>query len=389
MIQVANNVTSKTVGNTTSGISLTFDSNGVITSAANVTLSVANTQLTGTITATQLAANSVNSTIIAANTISNTNIQTGAIENYFVTNNFMSGFRNRIINGNFLISQRGSTFNSMASGQYGIDRWQISYRPGTVNMELINNTTYYAMRLTNGDGSAQSFDCEQRIEETRQFHNSTGSTNYVLSFYAKASTTSSLGTNVYANYGSGGSSQDTILETTVSVTTTRKRFVVFLTFPDMSSKSIGVNNYVRVLFSPTNLAASAWIEIDSVQLETGTVATPFEYRLVPVELALCQRYFQFLPMSVGAAASSTQARGHGAHFGEMRTAPTVAATGVLSITDSYSADFIQSSAAANVINNDTRCSFFDLPNFTGLTGGRLYFFPRFQNSNKVSLSAEL
>jgi hypothetical protein len=55
VIQVANNVTSTTVGNTTSIPSFTFDQNGVITSASNVTPSIANTQITGVITAGQLA----------------------------------------------------------------------------------------------------------------------------------------------------------------------------------------------------------------------------------------------------------------------------------------------------------------------------------------------
>ena len=61
VIEVANNVTSRTVGNTTSIPSITFDQNGVITNVSNNTLSVANTQIisvantkiTGTITASQ------------------------------------------------------------------------------------------------------------------------------------------------------------------------------------------------------------------------------------------------------------------------------------------------------------------------------------------------
>jgi len=55
VIQVANNVTSTTVGNTTSIPSFTFDQNGVITSASNVTPSIANTQITGVITGSQIA----------------------------------------------------------------------------------------------------------------------------------------------------------------------------------------------------------------------------------------------------------------------------------------------------------------------------------------------
>jgi hypothetical protein len=66
MIRVANNVTSTTVGNTTTGISLTFDESGVIVAASNVVQSIANTQLTGTITEAQIADEAVSNTKISA-----------------------------------------------------------------------------------------------------------------------------------------------------------------------------------------------------------------------------------------------------------------------------------------------------------------------------------
>jgi len=55
IIAVANNVTNKTVGNTTSIPSFTFDGSGVITSASNNTVSVANTRITGNIISSQIA----------------------------------------------------------------------------------------------------------------------------------------------------------------------------------------------------------------------------------------------------------------------------------------------------------------------------------------------
>ena len=69
LFQVSNNITSTTVGGSANTISLTFDSNGVITGASNNALSVANTLITGTITAAQIAA--VNGAVITANTVAN------------------------------------------------------------------------------------------------------------------------------------------------------------------------------------------------------------------------------------------------------------------------------------------------------------------------------
>lgn len=55
LFQVSNNITSTTVGGSANTISLTFDSNGVITGASNNALSVANTLITGNIVSSQIA----------------------------------------------------------------------------------------------------------------------------------------------------------------------------------------------------------------------------------------------------------------------------------------------------------------------------------------------
>ncbi len=54
LFQVSNNITSVTVGGSANTISLTFDSNGVITGASNNALSVANTLITGNIVSSQI-----------------------------------------------------------------------------------------------------------------------------------------------------------------------------------------------------------------------------------------------------------------------------------------------------------------------------------------------
>ena len=45
--------------------------------------------------------------------------------------------------------------------------------------------------------------------------------------------------------------------------------------------------------------------IAGVQLEAGSVATPFEYRTVQQELSLCERYFEWLPSGIMVALSGT------------------------------------------------------------------------------------
>jgi len=68
LFQVSNNITSVTVGGSANTISLTFDSNGVITGASNNAVSVSNTAITGNIISSQIT--SVANTQITGNIIS-------------------------------------------------------------------------------------------------------------------------------------------------------------------------------------------------------------------------------------------------------------------------------------------------------------------------------
>ena len=94
LFQVSNNITSVTVGGSANTISLTFDSNGVITGATNNALlisntaitgniissqitSVANTQLTGLIQAAQIG--SANATLITSGTLPGARLPTGTV----------------------------------------------------------------------------------------------------------------------------------------------------------------------------------------------------------------------------------------------------------------------------------------------------------------------
>ena len=111
LFQVSNNITSVTVGGSANTISLTFDSNGVITGASNNALlisntaitgnivssqitSVANTQITGNITAAQITSvantqltgliqaaqiGSANATLITAGTLPTARLPTGTV----------------------------------------------------------------------------------------------------------------------------------------------------------------------------------------------------------------------------------------------------------------------------------------------------------------------
>jgi hypothetical protein len=76
--------------------------------------------------------------------------------------------------------------------------------------------------------------------------------------------------------------------------------------------------------------AGATFYITGVQLEAGTVATPFEYRNYQQELAMCQRYYESSSSSLFLAMLSTDTsyRCAGASFAvTKRTTPTMVFSG--------------------------------------------------------------
>jgi hypothetical protein len=136
--------------------------------------------------------------------------------------------------------------------------------------------------------------------------------------------------------------------------------------------------------------SGATFYITGVQLEVGTNATSFDYRPYGTELALCQRYYQTSTNAQGVANSSTTL----AYFNvgmqtAMRAAPTVGLTGVYSISDIFSGDYVQSSATVgSTLGSSSSAVLVGLSSFTGLVPGRLYI-SRYSNSNVITLSAEL
>jgi hypothetical protein len=77
LFATSNNITSVTVGGSANTISLTFDSNGIITGASNNALSVANTAITGLIQAAQIG--SANATLVTSGTLPAAALPAGSV----------------------------------------------------------------------------------------------------------------------------------------------------------------------------------------------------------------------------------------------------------------------------------------------------------------------
>jgi hypothetical protein len=124
--------------------------------------------------------------------------------------------------------------------------------------------------------------------------------NATLSFYARASSglSSATALSAFVNTGTGTDQSNfgggaytgiaTPIGFTPTLTTSWQRFSATGSIASTASE-IGV----QLNFVPTGTAgASDWFEITGVQLEEGSVATPFEFEDFGVTLQKCQRYYQ-------------------------------------------------------------------------------------------------
>jgi hypothetical protein len=169
---------------------------------------------------------------------------------------FVRGYQNRIINGAFVINQRAYTSGTnLASGSYGFDRWKSGY-------------TNTALTFTAGSQSTTvTISTSGVLQQIVERENMPAGT-YVLSW---------SGTATGRVYNSGGT-PPAYAASPVTVTLDGSANVVVEFTASGATKTLG-----------------------TVQLEGGTVFSPFEYRQRGDELLLCYRYFTRLVDPPGAA----------------------------------------------------------------------------------------
>jgi hypothetical protein len=218
--------------------------------------------------------------------------------------------RNKIINGNFDIWQRGTS----GSSGYVADRWTTAVSGSTAAISRQSFTLgqtdvpgepnyYHRTVVTSSAGASNYVITEQRIESVKTLAGQTAT----LSFWAKADASKNMAVEFAQYFGTGGSQSTVVIGigvTTIALTTSWQKFTVTVDVPSISGKTLGTNNddNFRVLFwfdagsnwdSRTNTLGqqSGTFDIARVQLEAGDTATPFEHRSYGQELALCQRYY--------------------------------------------------------------------------------------------------
>ena len=209
--------------------------------------------------------------------------------------------KNVILNSDFRIWQRGTSF-SLITGQeiYTADR-NICFANGTISTTASRQTftagtapvagyegTFFHRTVVTSQTSGTFVGQYQKIEDVRTYAGQT----VTLSFWAKADASRSLSVYISQNFGSGGSGTVSSATASLSVTTSWQRFTYTVTLPSIAGKTIGTgSSLIPVISFPINTAQT--IDIWGEQLESGSTATAFQTATGTIqgELAACQRYY--------------------------------------------------------------------------------------------------
>jgi hypothetical protein len=266
---------------------------------------------------------------LSVNTITNAaGGNTAQINGMTPTADSLQGFRNRIINGDMRIDQRnaGAAVTINGSGTYTLDRWysdDVSDGSWTIQQSSVapaGFTNSLLVTVTAADTSLAATDRCRLIQQVEGFNSAdlawgTASASPVtLSFWVRSSVTGTFSGSLL------NSAENRSYPFTYTVNSANTFEYKTITIAGETSGTWVTNNGVgiRVVWSlgmgsnfngtagawntSTNFAATgatnliatngATFYITGVQLEAGSVATPFERRPYGTELALCQRYFQ-------------------------------------------------------------------------------------------------
>jgi hypothetical protein len=268
------------------------------------------------------------------------------------------GFKNRIINGAMVVSQRnnGASVTPTTDGTYTLDRWRVGITvsskfsvqqtatapTGFVNS--LNATSLSAYSVGAGD----AFLVTQAVEgyNVSDLGWGTASAKTVtLSFQVYSSLTGTFGGSVYNSAGNRSypfsySVPVANTWTSISITIAGDTSGTWLTTNGIGlqiSFGLGVGTNFSgtagawagsLYFSATGAVSvvgtsGATFYITGVQLEKGSTATSFDYRPYGTELQLCQRYYSLNTVGCGRSTSTTRMSGTVGTPVSMRATPTV------------------------------------------------------------------
>ena len=305
----------------------------------------------------------------------------------------LTGFRNRIINGDMRIDQRNAgAVHTPIANTYSIDRWNFqlaqaskltAQRKTVTNPQQADNNTYLLNITSTSAYSVTSSDYFLLGQFIEGFNSAdlgwgtSGAKSITISFWVYSSLTGTFGGSVQ----NSAIARSYPFSYTISSASTWEKKTITIA-GDTSGTWVTDNGLgIRLYFglgagSTVSGTAGSWasanylsatgavsvvgtngatFDITGVQLEAGSTATDFERRPYGTELALCQRYYFRYDASanitaIGAGSvysATTTSRIYMQYPVSMRSAPTFTIGGTLTSSGGNADNTVSGISSAN------------------------------------------
>jgi hypothetical protein len=314
--------------------------------------------------------------------------------------------KNKVINGDFGIWQRGTSFTNPTDNTYTCDRFKQNgngtgftkiwsrqaFTLGTAPVAGYESAYFFRFNQTvAGTGGTNNNIAIYVHEDVRTFAGQT----VTLSFWAKADATRSLFLFYGQEFNGGGDQYPSIGTATLSTSWTRYTFT--FTVDSIAGKTIGsgfTGNFQLVFNTANNIVQT--IDMWGIQLEAGRVATPFQTATGTAqgELAACQRYYERQSLgtsniSFAGFNNSTTNGYHTWHYKvTKRTTPTIALNAATDFSVRTPAGNVQCTSFS-IIGNTIDNAWISTTVASGLTTGNGNFLVNSGVSSYIEASAEL
>jgi len=244
------------------------------------------------------------------------------VDNQVVPASVNLGRRNKLINGDFQVFQKGSGGATAGNNAYGkTDRFKYFVSGVTTTQDQQSFThgqtdvpgepTYFMRNiLASNSGNGDYYILAQHIEDVK----TCAGQEVTLSFYAKSSVNGNkVAIEFNQEFGTSGSSRATSTQTgdagqLVTLTTSWARYTVTTTIDSIAGKTLGPSHtsflelYMWMSAGSTYSARSSSLgnqsgnfDFADIQLEIGDTATPFERRPFHEQEHDCHRYYYKKP----------------------------------------------------------------------------------------------
>lgn len=230
-------------------------------------------------------------------------------------------FRNKLVNGDMRVWQRGTSFSGVSAGTYTSDRWIINYISSgslTVSRSTDVPSGYlYSLSFAGTGGSLgqriESINCNDLIGQS-----------VTVSFWAKnVSGADNLAVYLYSANSTDNFGGVTLIGSTTVASSPSSSWTYYTA--TFSSLPANVANGLYLVISRGAGATSSTL-FTGVQLEKGAINTPYEFLPYQVQYAMCRRYFKDYGLTwgfIGQAFSATSGQFVVPFDVPMRVTPTL------------------------------------------------------------------